>query len=30
MIDQYGDWNYTYDGIVPIVIPDYFVTHHAP
>jgi len=29
MVDQYGDWDYAFDGIVPIVIPDYFVLYHA-
>jgi len=28
LVDQYGDWNITYAGTYPIVIPQYVIDHH--
>ncbi|MFO7712342.1 MAG: hypothetical protein R6V51_03930 [Dehalococcoidia bacterium] len=28
-VDQYGDWDYQFDGTAPIVIPDYFTSFHS-
>ena len=30
LTDQYGDWDFEYDGTVPLVLPAAVVTHHTP
>jgi ABC-type branched-subunit amino acid transport system substrate-binding protein len=30
LIDQYGCWNFTYDGTKPLVIPQNVINHHKP